>query len=103
MDPTAVLESVIGDSDIEAFWTRAGRNLRGGALRLVFVADVIPNELRSIIEFLNGRLVDTEVYGVEVRQYAGPNGQECYVPRLVGAIAKVDVSSGMGPSSAVRE
>jgi hypothetical protein len=98
-DPTAVLESVIGESDIEDFWTSAGRNLRGGALRLVFVADVIPDELRRIIEFLNGRLVDTEVYGVEVRRYAGPNGQECYVPRLVGATAKTDAKTVTGPSS----
>jgi hypothetical protein len=60
-EPSNVLASVIGEGDINDFWVRAGRNLRGGVLRMVFVADVIPDELRSIIEFLNGRLVDAEV------------------------------------------
>jgi hypothetical protein len=43
-DPGIGLEEVIGpEADAEEFWARAGRNLRGGALRLVFVADVIPD------------------------------------------------------------
>jgi hypothetical protein len=43
----------------------------------VFVADVIPDELAAVIEFLNAKMHDIEVYGVEVRRYgdaetAGP-------------------------------
>jgi hypothetical protein len=87
-DPAMVLEDVIGpDGDVGAFWSQADRNLRGGALRLVFVADVIPDELRAVIEFLGARMSDTHVHGVEVRRYADRQGEECFVPRLVGAAA----------------
>jgi hypothetical protein len=86
-----VLERVIGkDADVEEFWDRAEQNLRNGALRLLFVADDIPTELRAIIEFLNGRMPNTDVYGVEVRRYEGDGGAEAFVPRLVGAIVLDD-------------
>ena len=100
-DPTAELFDVIGERDIDQFWVDAGRNLRDGRLRLVFVADVIPDELRSVIEFLNSRLLDTEVYGVEVRRYAAQSGQESFVPRLIGALANVDVAKGTGSSTSL--
>lgn len=87
-DPAAVLAEVAGqDVDARDFWDRAERNLRGGAVRLVFVADVIPDELATVIEFLNTRMRDTEVYGVEVRRYGSGGGAECFVPRLIGATA----------------
>jgi hypothetical protein len=90
-DPGAVLEEVIGaEADAEEFWARAERNLRGGVLRLVFVADVIPDELAAVIEFLNGRMHDTEVYGVEVRRYGATGTDECFVPRLIGATAAAE-------------
>lgn len=87
-DPAAVLQEVAGqDADAHDFWDRAERNLRGGAVRLVFVADVIPDELATVIEFLNTRMHDTEVYGVEVRRYGNGGAAECFVPRLIGATA----------------
>jgi hypothetical protein len=87
-DPAAVLQEVAGpDADAQDFWDRAERNLRGGAVRLVFVADVIPDELATVIEFLNARMHDTEVFGVEVRRYGSGGAAECFVPRLVGATA----------------
>ena len=87
-DPAAVLEAVAGqDADAQDFWDRAERNLRGGVVRLVFVADVIPDELATVIEFLNTRMHDTEVYGVEVRRYGSGGAAECFVPRLIGATA----------------
>jgi hypothetical protein len=87
-DPAAVLEEVAGrDADARDFWDRAERNLRGGVVRLVFVADVIPDELATVIEFLNTRMHDTEVYGVEVRRYGSGGAAECFVPRLIGATA----------------
>jgi hypothetical protein len=89
------LEELIGaDADADEFWARAALNLRRGMMRLVFVADVIPDELRAIIEFMNGRMTDTEVYGVEVRHYKGAAGAECYVPRLVGKLAVDKPSKG---------
>jgi hypothetical protein len=61
-------------------------------LRLVFVADVIPDELAAVIEFLNTRMHDTEVYGVEVRRYGSPGTDECFVPRLIGATAAAEIA-----------
>lgn len=92
-DPAEVLEEVIGpDADAREFWSQAERNLRAGCLRLVFVADVIPAELAAVIEFLNDRMHDTDVYGVEVRRYGDADTVECFVPRLIGATATAEAA-----------
>jgi hypothetical protein len=44
-------------------------NLQLKKLRLLFVADVIPMELRRIVEFLNEQMDPTEVLAVELRQF----------------------------------
>lgn len=101
--PDDLLESVIGrNGDAGQFWAQAARNLRGGALRLVFVADVIPDELRAIVEFLQGRLLDAEVFGIEVRRYLGPDGDECFVPRVVGDVATAATNKGESRTLAER-
>jgi hypothetical protein len=41
------------DADSEAFWQQVKTNLQAGRIRLVFVADRIPPELRRVVEFLN--------------------------------------------------
>lgn len=71
------------DADIEAFWGTVERNLRDGELRLLFVADEIPTELRRIIEFLNEQMPRIEVLGIEIRQYER-DGTRILVPRVVG-------------------
>ena len=62
------IENEIGDligsqdkSDIENFWKRVEDNLRNGKVRLVFVADEIPKELRRLVEFLNERMDTVKV------------------------------------------
>lgn len=85
-DPDSALRGVLGEeADIEAWWAQVGTNLRLGRLRLVFVADVISRELRRIIEFLNEQMTQTEVIGVEIRQYVDASGEhQTIVPRLIG-------------------
>lgn len=79
-----LLEAAIEQEEvIEGFWERVVNNLKTGRVRLVFVADEIPRELRRIIEFLNGHMRDVEVLGVELRQYVGPNVRT-FVPRIIG-------------------
>jgi hypothetical protein len=89
--PVEALTRFLGDdpetASVDEFSRRAEDNLRSGQLRLVFVADVIPQELRAIIEFLNERMPNVEVFGVEIRRYNEGGGYECYVPRLIGATA----------------
>lgn len=73
----------IDDGAIEAWWARVGELMRRGEVRLLFVADVIPRELRAIIEFLNAQMPRVEVLGVEVSKYVH-EGFEAYVPRVIG-------------------
>lgn len=85
------------EADIEGFWEQAGENLRAGKIRLVFVADQIPSELRRVIEFLNGQMI-AEVLGIEVKQYVG-EGVKTLVPRVIGQTAEVEARKGRRPPS----
>jgi len=70
-DPDGKIAGLIDpDEDGEGtdFWQRIKINLERGALRLIFVADKIPRELRLAIEFLNSVTDPLEVAGIEVRQ-----------------------------------
>ncbi|MBO0839001.1 MAG: hypothetical protein J2P28_26310, partial [Actinobacteria bacterium] len=55
-----------------------------GTMRLVLVAEEITDTLQAVIEFLNQRMIDTDVFGVEICQYRADGAPTCYVPRLVG-------------------
>lgn len=57
--------------DVDEFWAAVATNLKAGRVRLVFVADVIPLELKRVIEFLNEQMNPAEVVGIEVKQFAG--------------------------------
>lgn len=88
IDPTeavaALLEIDPIDSDrIESYWDTVYDNLKSGQVRLIFVADRIPKELRRIIEFLNERMQDVEVLGVELPQYVGAD-LTVIVPKVIG-------------------
>lgn len=51
------------------------------------VAGVIPDELRAVIELPGTRMGGAHVRGAGVWCYAGPQGGECSVSRLVGVTA----------------
>lgn len=73
-----------GDEDgISDFWDRVEANLRSGNVRLLFVADQIPSELKRIVEFMNEQMSMAEVLAVEVTPYTN-GSQTAYVPRLFG-------------------
>lgn len=67
-----------------AFWEKVDSNLRLGKLRLLFAADEIPASLQRIIEFLNNQMTDTEVLGLEVKQFVSDDGARILVPRIIG-------------------
>jgi len=56
-------------------------------VRLVFVADAIPAELRRIVEFLNEQVDPAEVLAVEIKQYVGGD-LKTLVSRVVGQTAE---------------
>lgn len=69
--------------DIEAFWNTAENKLREGKVRLLFVVDEAPRELRRLVEFLNAKLMDVEVLIIEIKQFQG-EGQTALTPRVLG-------------------
>jgi hypothetical protein len=76
-----------GDEEsIEAYWETVETNLRQHRVRLVFVADSTPKELRRLVEFLNEEMSNVEVLAVEVKQFRRKTGkgQTALVPRVVG-------------------
>jgi len=85
VEPYQGLVALIGeDADAAAFWTAVHTNLQAGRVRLVFVADLIPRELRRIVEFLNEQMDPADVFAIEVKQFAGGKSR-ALVPRLIGA------------------
>jgi hypothetical protein len=90
VEPETHMSDFLGDEgDAQVFWEKVKTNLQAGKVRMVFVADVIPRELRRIIEFLNEQMDPAEVLGVEVRQYVGRDNK-VLVPRVVGLTAQAE-------------
>jgi hypothetical protein len=75
------------EDEIEEYWQIVEKNLREGIIRLVFVADEIPRELVRLIEFMNDKMADIEVLGVEIKQYLGGD-RKAVVPRVIGFTEK---------------
>jgi hypothetical protein len=76
-------EQLGGDQDYDAFWAKVAANLAAGRIRMLFVADRIPPELRKVVEFLNVQMRPAEVLAVELRQYQG-QGLRTLVPIVLG-------------------
>lgn len=84
-----ILSTFLGpDGDPELFWGRVKTNLQAGKLRLIFLADELPVELRRVIEFLNKQMDPTEVIGIEIKQY-GAGNFKALTSRTVGRTANV--------------
>lgn len=97
--PQQVMAEFLADSGFsdDAFWNLVATNLSKGKLRLLFVADTIPSELQSIVEFLNRQMNATEVLAIEVKQFTG-QGLKALVPRVIGQTVEAQqVKSGLYP------
>ena len=91
----------IAVGDIENFWQRVSTNLRSGKIRMLFVADQIPRELRRIVEFLNEQMNPAVVLALELRQFSAQDhdvGTRTIVPVVFGqterAAQEKRISSG---------
>lgn len=83
-DPDQILRDLIGaEADVAKFWTDVKTNLQAGRIRMLFVADIIPDELRRVVEFLNAQMDPAEVLAIEIKQFAG-TGLKTLVPRVIG-------------------
>ena len=95
IDPEQEISNLIGEeADPEEFWQKVKTNLQAGKLRLVFVADVIPSELKRIVEFLNEQMDPAEIIAIEIKQFVG-EGFKSMVPRVVGQTQQAQVKKGI--------
>ncbi|MCD9152968.1 hypothetical protein [Aeromicrobium duanguangcaii] len=88
--PRGTLASLCDDGDVsaEGFFARVGDNLRAGRIRMVFVADVIPDELMRIVEFLNEQMNPAEVFAVQVKRFRAQGHEDSViVPAVYGRTA----------------
>jgi hypothetical protein len=97
-------ETPLTEQDQDAFWIAMDDNLQKGNLRLLFVSDVIPKELRRLVEFLNAKMGDVEVLAVELKQFVNAEQTlKAFVPRVIGQteLALTQKSSGKRKASSL--
>jgi len=87
-DPEHVLTNTLQlEEQYEEYWDKVTTNLQTGKIRMLFVADEIPFELKQIVEFLNEQMNPAEVLAVEIKQYVGQD-QKTLIPRVIGQTSK---------------
>jgi hypothetical protein len=88
-NPEEIIHDRLGpEIDAEVFWQNVKTNIQAGRIRLLFVADQIPSELRRIVEFLNTQMNPAEVLALELQQFEG-QGLKTIVPVVYGQTARV--------------
>lgn len=90
------------EPDLEDFWQQVKTNLRTGKVRLIFVADKIPQSLEQIVAFLNSQMKRTEVLAVEVQQFVSESGLKTLVPRLLGQTVEAQQRRSRGSGESIR-
>lgn len=88
-----LLQNSDEEPDADEFWERVATNLVAKRLRLLFVADAIPDELAAVVKFMNEQMPTIEVLAVEIKQFRGETLQTL-VPRVIGRLEKQDASGG---------
>lgn len=87
-DPVSDLAELLqsdSEPDAQHFWKQVETNLAARRLRLLFVADEIPDPLEQVVKFLNEQMPEIEVMAVEIKQFKGASGQ-ALVPRVIGRL-----------------
>jgi hypothetical protein len=103
VDPVSELTRFCGpEADLNEFWSRVHTNLQAGRVRLVLVADVIPQELRRMVEFLKGQMDPAEILAVEVRQFVSGDIRTM-VPRVYGQTEQARTRRGSTRSAAAQQ
>ena len=91
-----------GDPRVDEFWEAVSTNLAAKRLRLLFVADFIPDPLARVVEFLNAQMPNIEVLAVEIKRFHGTTAQTL-VPRVIGRTAAGTRGPGRSGQRLTRE
>jgi hypothetical protein len=84
-EPEMVFQTALAlDIEYEKFWEKVKTNLEAKRIRMLLVADFIPRELKTVIEFLNSQMNPAEVLALELKQYTNESGLRTIVPTLFG-------------------
>ena len=76
------------DDPYETFWEQFGENVQAERIRLLFVADDIPDDLATVVRFLGRHMADDiEVMAVEIKQFRSGSARTL-VPRVVAGLER---------------
>ncbi len=84
--------------DHNQFWESVESNLRSGKIIMLIIADLIPKELKRIIEFLNEQLSPSEIYGIEIKQFKSEKIRTL-VPTVIGSTSKAEIKKRVKSST----
>ena len=102
-NPDEVLNEFLGDdANITTFWKEVNKNLQTGNIRLIFAADIIPESLKNIVQFLNSQMKFAEVLAVDIRTFQSGDLQ-VIVPKVFGQSTQADLGKNTLPRHQVTE
>lgn len=78
------------EESYDEYWGKVSQNLQTGKMRMMFVADEIPFELKRVVEFLNEQMKPAEVLALEIKQYISES-HKTLIPRLYGQSSKLQL------------
>ncbi len=88
--------------DLDDFFARVEENLQRGRLRLVLATDVIPEEVRRVVRFLDEQLDRTRLYALELPQPATTSGDPAIAPRRRRpSVRRTGPSAGPSPDELI--
>jgi hypothetical protein len=69
----------------DEFWAEVGKNLTAGRIRIVVVADEIPQELRTTLDFWGKQMVRADIFAIAIAQYTDKvQSLRILAPEIIG-------------------
>ncbi len=88
-----------GEPNADDFWERVRVNLAAKRIRLLFVADEIPDTLERVVTFLNEQMPNIEVLAVKIKRFSGETSRQMLVPRVLGRVTTSPSEAVLRPSA----
>lgn len=82
------------DGNIEQFWEKVQKNIDAVVIRIIIVADKVPDQLQQVIQFVNMNS-DFDIYALEIKLFVDGDGRQILSPRIYGGAERI---KGVGQS-----